>query len=243
MASTDKSSPKSTYWTAFFVSFVGMTLAGTALLNVADHWLLGGGRWLGGASGALALPVMVLSGAIAGLVCRRRGVSLASHAVVVITRGQSPPTGPPEPFEMRFPTTRGWVGMSWLLAAVGLIVLVMVLAIPSVPGTAVYGYLLAAGFGLAAAGRRPQARLRRPGGRPGGDGLDPRSGFGTRSVGWDRVGSCEVTVRHDTLGRLTHPRFVFKDRGGAVALRMDAVADAGQTGQFKDAVARYLSAR
>ena len=246
MASTGKGSPWSTYWTAFGVSFVSLTLAGVVVLNAADYWLLGGERRLSGLGGALALPVTVLSGVIAGVVCRHQGVSLATREVVVLTREPPMPAPPPGPVEVRFPTARGWGQLSWLFAGLASVVLALLLTIPSVPGTEVYGYLLAAGFGLMAAGCRVPA-VRRLGFVARADGLGvtgcTRSGFGTRSAAWDRVGTCEVDVRRDALGRLSRPRFVFKDRDGVVVLRVDALAGGEQTGRFQDAVAGYLSAR
>ena len=188
-----------------------------------------------------------MSHAVATRVCRLKGVLLDCTRLDVIRRGAgTPETVAPSAFSLRH-SLRDWLLMARLLGVWATVVLGLLVAVTSVPGTAVYGYLLAGGIGLAAAGcwlahRYKLGFMGRV--AEGGVTAAGRHWFTTRSVTWAEVESCEVTVLRTAYGRVARPLFVFKDAGGRVVLTVTAVgADEPDTAAFRAAVERYLLAR
>ena len=214
-------------------------------LVLADQWLFKGKHNLGGYGGTMMVPFMLLSSVIATLVCRCLGVSLDSRELVVIKRGaKAPQSEPLTEFEMRY--SKGiWLGLALFLTPFSLLILVLVFVVPSVPGTKIYGFLTAGGFGIAALGCW-LAYFCKAGfiGRADEYGVKGYHMFNVnvRSLSWDAIESCEVTVVRDAIGNLLHPFFVFKDKNGKVLLKMlmSATPEA-QTSKFEAVIEHYLA--
>jgi hypothetical protein len=221
-------------------------MAFSIVLVLADHWFFGGKRQLGGYGGTMIFPFMVLSSVIATLVCRRLGVSQDDRNVEIIKHGSAAPqTDLPTEFEMRYSPSI-WLGLALFIMHFSLLILVLVFVLPAVPGTKIYGFLLAAGFGVAGLGCW-LAYLCKAGfiGRADEQGVKGYHVFNVRvkAVKWNEIESCEVTIIHDALGRLAHPFFVFKDKNGKVLLKMLTTGiSAEQTNKFKAVIERHLSA-
>ena len=191
------------------------------------------------------IPSMLLASIVATTVCRRMGISRDNRSVEIIKRGcETPPLDSFTAFEMRYPRSI-WAALTWMTAPLSLLILILVSVVPSVPGTEIYAYWMAAGFALAAIGCWI-AYLREAGftgsvdeqGIKGYDSLSVK----VKSIKWSEIEGCEVTVIHDALGRLAHPFFVFKGKDGKVLLKMlTSGISAEQTTQFKAGIEHYLS--
>jgi uncharacterized protein YdeI (BOF family) len=182
---------------------------------------------------------------VATTVCRRLGISQDSRQVEIIRRGaETSRDDSATDIELRWPTSI-WLGLACFVGFFSLLILVLVLTISAVPGTEIYGFYLAAGLGAAALGLW-LAYFYQFGfiGSADEEGIKGyhKSSLKVRSVKWDEIESCEVTVVHDVMGRLSHPRFVFKDDNGKVLIDMTTIGTTSeQTGQFKKAVEYHLS--
>jgi len=246
MGDEAQKNPKTVFWVTFCVSFLALLIGSLELCRALDRWLFDGHRVVGQYAPALNMLITFTSYVSAELMCRVMGVSRARQEVVVIWRNAEVTHDIRPPLVVLKPLmSKDWLGLAALTSGIGVVAFLLVTFLPSEPGTAIYGYLLAAAVGVAACGCWV-GYVRDPGfvgsidtqGVTGYDGVSRAR----MSVAWEQVGCCEVSVVRTTFGREYYPQFEFKGHDGQSILLMKTVLSGEQTTPFKNAVAHYLAA-
>ena len=97
--------PKTVFWTTYWLTFVVLNLVFAVSLVFVDRWFFDFKRHLGGMSGTMLLPFVVLSTIAANLVCGRLGLSQAERKVEIVKRGEAAMNlADPTTVELRYPS-------------------------------------------------------------------------------------------------------------------------------------------
>lgn len=216
-----------TYWTTVVVTFLLLQTLCVWLLFWLDH--IGVGKNLAGWSGVAIMPLFMTASGIAAANMKRRGISMAARTVEVLRNPR--PDVPTPTIELRHnPAT--YRGMALLCGGFSVFVFLLLRFARSVPGTEIYGYIVAVGMAVIAS-LFLVANVRKWGfvARMNDAGIT-YSCFGKRFVGWDRIAVCAIVTTRNALGDRSSTVVVLNDsenhRLGTFFLNSASHADAGE---------------